>query len=165
MNEEQLVWKGQSSQITLLGTYLVSFIACFLILGVLVILRESIKPMAMWIGAVVAVAIFGGIAFVKWLQNRCRVFEVTTQRIRISQGVFSRRTDELELYRVKDMTLEEPFFQRIFGVGSVVLVTNDASNPRLVLEAVPQASTLREALRINVEKCRDQKKVRLAELE
>jgi len=34
----------------------------------------------------------------------------------MSNGVLTRRTDELELYRVKDITLVEPFFLRLFGL-------------------------------------------------
>jgi len=106
-----------------------------------------------------------GIAAWKWLELRCRVYEVTTERIKVSRGIFSRRTDEMELYRVKDLTLIEPFFFRLFGLGSVIITTNDASTPTLTIHAVRRVKELREELRQAVEVCRDKKRVRLAELE
>ena len=33
---------------------------------------------------------------------------LTTERLVVSFGVFSRRTDNLELYRVKDLILKQP---------------------------------------------------------
>jgi uncharacterized membrane protein YdbT with pleckstrin-like domain len=85
--------------------------------------------------------------------------------VRIRQGVFSKRTDELELYRVKDSTVLEPFWQRLFGLGNIVITTNDTTSPTLILEALPEAAQTREQLRAAVEQCRDRKRVRIAELE
>jgi len=137
---EQVIWTGSSSQVRNLHIYLLCALTCVLI-----------------------VPIF--IALVKWIQLRSRVYELTTQRIRIRQGVFSKRTDELELYRVKDSTVFEPFWQRLFGVGNIIVTTNDASTPTLTLEALPNVTDTREKLREAIEECRDRKRVRIAELE
>jgi len=101
----------------------------------------------------------------QWLIIKCRVYEVTTERIRVTTGILTRRTDELELYRVKDITLVEPFLLRGFGLGDVEITTNDATTPLLRMEAIRGAKPLREELRKSVEVCRDRKRVRLAELE
>jgi uncharacterized membrane protein YdbT with pleckstrin-like domain len=140
MSDEQTVWKGPSSQVVHLGTYILCVLFCWLIVPIFI---------GLW----------------KWIQNRCRVYEVTTERVRISTGVFSRKSDDLELYRVKDITLLEPFWLRLFGLGNIVITTNDVSTPTLTLEAIPKALTLRDELRTHVEECRERKKVRLAELE
>ena len=138
--EEKIVWKGNSSQVINLGIYVVCGLLCWLIVPIFI---------AVW----------------KWIENRCRIYEVTTERIRITRGVFSKRTDELELYRVKDTSLVEPFIYRLAGAGNVVLTTIDASTPGLTLEAVKDAAIIREELRKNVEACRDRKRVRVAELD
>ena len=137
---EQVIWTGSSSQVRNLHIYLLCALLCFLIVPIIY-------------------------AIVKWIQLRCRVYELTTQRIRIRQGVFSKRTDELELYRVKDSTVLEPFWQRLFGLGNIVITTNEEANPTITLEALPNASETREKLRAAIEECRDRKRVRIAELE
>src|SRR4051812_10579812 len=106
--EEKTVWKGSSSQVIYLGTY----VLCFLFIWLVV-------PLFIWIW--------------KWIENRNRVYEITTQRIRITTGVFTKRTDELELYRVRDTSLVEPFLYRMFGAGNIQVVTADASTPGLTL--------------------------------
>jgi uncharacterized membrane protein YdbT with pleckstrin-like domain len=118
-----------------------------------------------WWGFLLLLPVPIGIAAWKWLELKCRVYEVTTERIRVSRGIFSKRTEEMELYRVKDLTLIEPFFFRLFGLGSVIITTNDASTPMLTIHAVKRVKELREDLRQAVELCRDKKRVRLAELE
>ena len=138
--EEKTIWKGRSSQLIHFGTYLLCGLFCWLI-----------------------VPLF--IAIAKWIQNRCRVYEITTERIKISRGVFSRKTEEIELYRIRDYSLQEPFWLRLFGLGNIVLATIDVSSAALVIEAVPEASALRDEIRKNVEICRKRKGVRLTELE
>ena len=137
---EQVIWEGSSSQVRNLHIYLLCALFCWLIVPIIY-------------------------AIVKWIQLRCRRYEITTQRVRIRQGVFSKRTDELELYRVKDSTVLEPFWQRLFGIGNIVITTNDATTPTVTLEALPNAAETREKLRAAIEECRDRKRVRVAELE
>ena len=105
------------------------------------------------------------IALWKWILVRSRTYEVTSQRLRLREGVFSKRTDEMELYRVKDTTLVEPFWQRLFGLGTIEITTNDATTPLVKIESIAGAKELREDLRRHIETCRDRKRVRLAELE
>jgi uncharacterized membrane protein YdbT with pleckstrin-like domain len=137
---EQLIWEGSSSQVRNLHIYLLCALFCWLVIPIFY-------------------------ALAKWIQLRARHYELTTQRVRIRQGVFSKRTDELELYRVKDSTVFEPFWQRLFGVGNIIITTNDATTPTLTLEALPNAADTREKLRAAIEECRDRKRVRIAELE
>lgn len=137
---EEPIWSGSSSQVRNLHIYLVCALLCWLVIPIFY-------------------------ALVKWIELRSRRYELTTQRIRIRQGVFSKRTDELELYRVKDATLLEPFWQRMFGVGNIVITTNDESTPSIVLEALPDSAATREKLRTAIEACRERKRVRIAELE
>jgi len=113
--------------------------------------------------SVLVVPLIYGIA--RWIQNRCRRYTVTTQRLRLASGVFTRQTEEVELYRVTDYKLVEPFWQRIFGLGTLVLTTSDEANPVVNLEGLRNVTALRDDIRRHVESCRDRKRVRIAELE
>jgi uncharacterized membrane protein YdbT with pleckstrin-like domain len=140
MNEERIIWKGSSSQALYLGRYTLCVLFCWLIVPIVY---------ALW----------------KRYELRSREYEVTTERVRVRSGIFSKRTDELELYRVEDHVLIEPFWLRLFKAGNIQLLTHDESNPMLVLEAVPNASALRDELRKSIETCRERKRVRLTEME
>lgn len=103
-------------------------------------------------------------ALVRWVQRRSHRIEITTERIRETTGVFSKRSEELELYRVRDTTFLAPFKLRIFGCGTLVLNTSDASTPLVTLEGVPADAELRDGLRKAIEQCRDRKRARVAEV-
>jgi uncharacterized membrane protein YdbT with pleckstrin-like domain len=153
---EQTIWSGSSSQVRNLHIY----ILCAIVAGAFAAGGAFFNPLVA-IGAALPLIY----ALIRFIELRSHHYELTTQRIRARAGVFSRRTDELELYRVKDVTVYEPFWQRLFGLGSIVVTTNDASTPTLTLSALPGAAQTREALRNAIEDCRDRKRVRIAELE
>ncbi len=96
----------------------------------------------------------------RYLLTDAHVYRLTDQRLRESTGLFSKKTEEVELYRVRDVGIEEPFIQRIFGRGRVVLQTSDLSAPALVLNAIPDPLEVADLLRDQVERCRVAKGVR-----
>ena len=93
------------------------------------------------------------------------MIEITTQRLRVTRGVLSKRTDELELYRVRDITFLQPFILRLFNKGTLLLTTGDSTSPELRLEGIPADTALRDRFRDAVEECRDRKRARVAEIE
>jgi membrane protein YdbS with pleckstrin-like domain len=156
MSEEKILFQGSSSPVINLGTFLL----CGIILLASVIFSFIISLWLLLLAGIVLIY-----AAVQWLLIRCRVYEITTERIRVTNGILTRTTEELELYRVQDTTLVQPLIERLLGLGNIRLTTNDASMPSLEIEAIPGARELREALRQSIEDCRDRKRVRVTELE
>jgi len=100
------------------------------------------------------------IAFSAWVKVRHHRYLISTERISEQEGVLSRSTNDLELYRVKDMTLDQPFFLRIFKCGNIVLETSDRTTPVVVLYAVKHPRALLDKIRQHVERMRTVKGVR-----
>jgi uncharacterized membrane protein YdbT with pleckstrin-like domain len=118
---EEIVWRGTSSQWKNFWVYLLCGLFCWLI-----------------------VPIFFALSY--YLKTRCKVFELTTQRFKITSGVFTKTTETLELYRVKDIETRQPFFSRLVGIENV--------------QAVPSSVGFADKLRHQVEIIRQQKRVR-----
>lgn len=97
---------------------------------------------------------------IRWGATKCTTYELTTQRLRIRSGIFSKRTDEMELFRVRDYTMEQPFLLRLVGLGNMTLITSDATTPTLAMRAIPGIENVREKLRTAVQNERDRKRVR-----
>ena len=95
-----------------------------------------------------------------WLKVSVIEYKIVGERLSIKSGVFNRITDELELYRVKDYGLSEPFFLRLFGLGNLTLQTSDSSSPVVILEAIGDGQLLLSKIRHRVEKLRKTKGVR-----
>ena len=97
---------------------------------------------------------------VRYLRTALHSYELTPQRLRERTGILNRQAEELELYRVKDIAIEQPLVQRLFGRGRVVLQTSDRSTPEVVLNCIQSPHDVARALREHVEKCRVMKGVR-----
>lgn len=99
-----------------------------------------------------------------FLQVRTVEYELTSQRIRHWQGVFSRRLVEVELYRARETALDIPFFERMAGAGNVLMNYADAyGSETLVLAAVPDPEGVRERLRQAIEDVRQRRGIRTVE--
>lgn len=165
MADERIIFKGNPSLVAILGTLVLS-VVLFVALGLgLIYFWKQIpegapRHVAFWI-PLIPVLIFLG----KWIKLSSLSYEITNERIKVTNGILSKRTDELELYRVKDTSLVEPFFYRMFSVGNIVVVTGDASTPALELRALKRARDIRETLRSSVEECRTRKRAGIVELE
>jgi membrane protein YdbS with pleckstrin-like domain len=83
----------------------------------------------------------------------------------MSEGVFSKVTDTLELYRVKDIETRQPFLYRLCGIENVQLNTSDTSSPFVPIEAIPHHVGLGDKIRNQVETIRQQKGVREIDVE
>ena len=140
MSEEKEVWFGNPSQVVNLGTFILLGLLFWLVIPLLII-------------------------FWKWLAIKNTKYELTTERLTTRHGVLNKKTDELELYRVRDYKYEQPFFLRLFSLGNIVLQTSDKSDPQVVLRAIPNGEELREKLRTQVEACRLKKGVREVDFE
>ncbi len=103
-------------------------------------------------------------ALARWIQRRNTLIEITTERLRTTTGVMSKKVEELELYRVRDTTFLQPLMLRLFGLGNLQLTTDDATTPTLLLAGIPAEQPLRDKLRKAVEACRDRKRTRVSEL-
>lgn len=94
------------------------------------------------------------IPIIIYLKTRFTVYEVTDQRIKLKTGILNQEIDECELYRVRDYKIVKPFFQRIFGLGKIELVTSDRSNSNINLNGIKDPENLYNLIRDNVEKTR-----------
>lgn len=94
------------------------------------------------------------IPIIIYLKTRFTVYELTNQRIKLKTGILNQEIDECELYRVRDYKVVKPFFQRIFGLGKIELVTSDRSNSNINLNGIKDPEKLYNLIRDNVEKIR-----------
>ena len=101
----------------------------------------------------------------RYLQTKCKIYELTSERLKMREGVFNKVTDTLELYRVKDIETRQPFVYRLCGIENVQLNTSDTSSPFVLIQAIPHRVGLGDKIRNQVEIIRQQKGVREIDVE
>lgn len=100
------------------------------------------------------------IAFFKWLETKNTEYILTNQRLQILHGILTKRVDDLELFRIKDIAFIQPLLASKFNCGDIVLYSADSSHPVLKLESIHEAHKLRELLRKMVLKEREKRGIR-----
>ncbi len=98
----------------------------------------------------------------RWLQNIATSYELTDQRLIIRTGILNKKTDEIELYRVKDVTVAYSLINQWVDIGAISITSSDPTTQRgtLVLRDIPRARAIREELRTLVDKARQARRVR-----
>lgn len=127
--------------------------------GVLAVVWTSIYAMQPWdlswaVLFVPLLALFLRAAWI-WADLACMSYRFDDgQRVVWSQGVLSRETGSLEMFRIQNITLHQSLFQRLAGVGTVVLETRDATNPYVQMVGLRQPEAFRERMTSYVQKAR-----------
>jgi membrane protein YdbS with pleckstrin-like domain len=151
---EEELWRGHPSQVLNLKLYL-GWLIVLLGLALAVLIRTD------WWWLLAGGAALALISIVECsLRLRATAYVVTTQRVRVVSGLLNKNIQEIELFRVKDTMVQQWFFQRLFGLGTITILSGDARNPRLILYGIPHAVELRERLRQEVMLLRQRYNVR-----
>jgi len=87
------------------------------------------------------------IFFYKVLRLKITHYEVTLDRIEYSRGIFDRRVDNLDMFRVIDLKLRRSLIDCIVGVGQVVLTTTDKSDPEFTFLKIRMARQLYDVIK------------------
>ena len=157
--EETIVWRGTPSQWTNFGTYFFCLVFMAAIIAGYFLITPP-QPLIL-LGLIIPVLWM----LSRWIGTRCQRYEITSERIKITTGLLSRQSNEIELYRVRDYSVVEPFWLRLVGCGNIVLVTADRSTPDIVLRAVPHVATLKDQIRAHTERMRQRRGVRDLEID
>lgn len=91
-------------------------------------------------------------------------YALTEDRLFLSVGFFSVKDDELLLYRVRDITTRRSLWQRLFGMGTVTIISTDKSQPTLVLKNIKRPLEVKELIHRQVEEMKLQRRVRIGEI-
>lgn len=89
---------------------------------------------------------------------------LSEDRLFLEKGLLNLRQDEILLYRVRDIGLSITLGQRIFGVGSVKVLSSDKSLPELVLKNIKQPREVKEMIHRQVEEAKAKRRMRVGEL-
>ena len=126
MGNEKIIWQGNSSLISNFGSFIIGIILTLTVVGAIV-----------------------GIPYIIWtyLVIKNKKYELTQERLILKSGVLNKKIEELELFRVRDYSIEKPFIYNIFGLGNIILTSSDKTNPYIKLEALKDIENLKNKIR------------------
>jgi membrane protein YdbS with pleckstrin-like domain len=74
-------------------------------------------------------------------------YRVTSQRLFIERGLLTQTVDQTELIRVDDVRLKKTVLDRMFGLGSVAVLSTDATDRETLIEGIAEPEKVAEAIR------------------
>ena len=86
-------------------------------------------------------------------------YELEEERLFIRTGFFTRREDEVRLYRILDISWQQTLGQRIFDLGTIHCCSSDATMKEFDIHSVKKPREVKELLSQKVEEQRDKKRV------
>jgi uncharacterized membrane protein YdbT with pleckstrin-like domain len=97
-------------------------------------------------------------AFYRFIYIRNIRYEISPEIIRITRGIFFKRIDQVELFRVKDYILRQPFLLQLFRLMDLELKSTDPVNPVIWLRGIPY-SDLVDTIRAHVQEARQHNRI------
>lgn len=91
-------------------------------------------------------------------------YALSEDRLFLSIGFFSIKDEEILLYRIRDISTSRSLWQRIFGVGTITVVSSDKTAPTLLLKNVKNPLDVKELLHRQVEEVKIRRRIRVGEI-
>ena len=91
-------------------------------------------------------------------------YSLSDDRLFVSEGFLHIKDDEVLLYRVRDIDTQRSLWQRLFGVGTVTVMSSDKTMPKLVLKNIKVPVLVKELIHKQVEEMKIQRRVRFGEI-
>jgi len=74
-------------------------------------------------------------------------YRISNFRIDYERGLLSKTIDTMELWHVDDIKFHQSFMERLLGVGTVTIMSDDQTTPSLPLRGLPNPRTIFDALK------------------
>ena len=91
-------------------------------------------------------------------------YSLSEDRLFTSVGFLNIKDDEILLYRVRDIDTSRSLWQRLFGVGTVTVMSSDKTMPTLVLKNIKDPLFVKELIHNQVEEAKIKRRVRFGEI-
>ncbi|MFI3170374.1 MAG: PH domain-containing protein [Faecalibacterium sp.] len=91
-------------------------------------------------------------------------YTLNANKLLLNTGFINLKEEEILLYRIRDISFSQSFWDRLFRVGNLTLTSSDNSHPTLEIKHVKKPRSVKEALSKCIEEDRRQRKIRATEL-
>lgn len=79
---------------------------------------------------------------------------ISEEKLTIISGFLSITEDDAFMYKIQDVRLTRSFMERIFKLGTITCYTGDTTHPKLVLEHIKRAGTIKNFIMYSSEETR-----------
>ena len=122
-------------------------------------LRYGLAPLYQALAILVPLALGVVATFVTSLVRKASRVRLTNRSVESEAGVFSKRIEVMELWRIRDVRYRQSLLDRILGIAHIDVYSKDVTTPYLEIIGLPASRQIFEKLRDNIEIQRQSKRV------
>lgn len=147
---EETIFEGSPGWIGRTGAFALSWLGAFLLVLIPVLIKTLTTVAVPW--WVIALGVVGAIIVVvgQATYHRTLRYRITNYRIDYERGVMVHRIDSLELWHLHDVSFRQTLAQRLMGVATITVLSDDETTPKLDLLAIPSGREVFERLKTSV---------------
>jgi membrane protein YdbS with pleckstrin-like domain len=114
-----------------------------------------------WLGIIGAVVAVAGVVWFLYehFRRQSLKIRITNETIDLETGLFGKRIDTIQLWRVRDIDFRQTFMERVLGVASIHILSHDQENPNVMLRGVHGGRALFTELRDQISLARQGRNV------
>jgi len=91
-------------------------------------------------------------------------YSLTPKSLQLNKGLLTSTQDDILLFRVMDVSIKRTLFQKMAGLGTLIIRSSDKTNPVLEIRNIKNCQVLKTALDERVENERLRMRFRSGEL-
>ena len=130
-----------------MGRLIVFVLFGLILIAIPILWRLAKSYWPAWPITLVCFVIGIAVMFVPWLLTKFIHYRISNYRIDYEHGLLSKSIDTLELWHVEDISFHQSLVDRILGVGTIIVISHDETNPRLELKSLPNARPIFDNLK------------------
>jgi len=97
--------------------------------------------------AIIVFIFFAFLVLKRFVECSTTHYTITKTSIIVQTGLMNIRKENLESFRIVDISIIKPFYYRFLGLTNIVLHTIDQTSPLLVLNAIESTDTIEKRLK------------------
>jgi membrane protein YdbS with pleckstrin-like domain len=118
----------------------------FIGLGIGLAMRAPDFSWPRWV-ALVPLALGLLLLLLLWIRVKSCTYRLTDQRLFVRRGWLAKHVNELELYRVKDVVVDQGALERLLGYGTITVLAEDDTTPKVELSGISGPTKVKEMIR------------------
>ena len=160
-DEKKIIYEGTPSWRAYFANYflIVLLTPGVAALSVYLARKYNVQGMKMALAVLIPLGIGVVAFFTTTLIRRSTRVRMTNRSVENEQGVFSKKIDVLELWRIRDVRYKQSLLDRILGIAHIEVFTKDVTSPHFEIVGMPASRQVFEKLRDSIEIQRQSKRV------
>lgn len=128
------LWHGGFSPKAMIGSWILA--ALVTVVAIAASMFANYGGAGVFVAIMVSLAIWAGLGLQLLYRRYAVEYELTNQRLVHKRGILRRVTNRIETIDIDDVQVEQGFVERMFGVGTIKILSSDVSDPMLIIAGI-----------------------------